>query len=196
MGSKMRHGDGDDATILDQDFTDTTAATTDGDDCRDIDSVGVQLIAGYLEEGFSGSDSDSVVAATDTWTLTEFDFTGLVGATIRVTGTASNDGDHVITNVTSAHVIRTTASTTVDETFTAAMRVTVIHTEDPPVGTWKIEVSNDFVPDTNGTVYGQVSASGTWTDITSQFSPAIAAVTSTFGAANNQYAQEIGRAHV
>src|SRR3982750_2774878 len=53
-------------------------------------------------------------------------------------------------------------------------------------GNWKVEVSNDFVPSTNGSVYGAVTATGNWTDITSEFSPTIAAATT----------GEIGRAHV
>ena len=189
MSSKMRHGDGDDNVVIPvTTFSNTTAIVSDGDDMRDIDSVGVQLIAGFKADSFSGSASDSLVAGTKTWTLSEYDFTGLTGATIRVTGAVSsgNNGDFVISSVTSAHVIVTTTATgLVNATFTAALRVTVLHTEDPPQGNWKIEVSNDFVPATNGTVYGQYPNPGTWTDITSEFNPSIDAVTT----AGTQYAQ-------
>ena len=191
MGSKIRHGDGDDAEILNEDFTDTTAVTTDGDDVRDVDSVGVQLIVDFLhDDPVAGSSSDGVVSGTKTWTLTEYTFTGLTGATIRISGATNtgNNGDFVISSVTSAHVIVTsTASGLVTETFTSALRIEVIHTETAavPTGDWKVEVSNNFVPATNGTVYGQVTQAGDWTDITDQFSPSIAAVTT----AGSQYVQ-------
>jgi hypothetical protein len=128
------------------------------------------------------------VASSKTWTLSEFDFTGLTNAMIVVSGAtnAGNNGTFTISSVSSAHVIVTTTATgLVNETFTAALRVTVLHAEDPPQGTWKIEVSNDFVPDCNGTVYGQIPNTGTWTDITGEFSPGIDAVTD----AVTQYAQ-------
>ena len=185
----MRHGDGDDNVVIPStDFTDTTAITSEGDDVRDVDSVGVQLIADFLAESFSGSASDAVVASSKTWTLSEFDFTGLGGATIRVSGAtnAGNNGDFVISSVSSAHVIVTTTATgLVNETFTAALRVSVLHTEDPPAGDWKVEVSNDFVPNCNGTVYGQISNTGTWSDITAELTPGLSAVTT----AGSQYAQ-------
>ena len=185
MGSKMRKGDSNDAEIMNEAFTGTDAIVTSGDDMREFDSIGAQLLVDFNETEFSGSASDNVDDSTLTWTLTEFTFTGMEGATIRVEGTDDSDGDYVIDTVTSAHVIVTLTSPGQDETFTDALRVTVIRTDDPPAGDWKIEVSNNFVPETNGTVYGQPSDAGDWTDITSQFSPTIAAVTT----ADSQYVQ-------
>lgn len=60
-------------------------------------------------------------------------------------------------------------------------------------GTWAVQVSNNFVPVTNGSgSYGQMASDGTsgpaaiWTDITSAFSPAI---TNPAGAPTDQYVQ-------
>ncbi len=189
MASKMRHGDGDDAEVLNANISGTTAIVSDGDDQRDVDSIGAQLINDFATTTVAGAASgDGVVSGTKTWTIAGLTFTGLTGATIRVTGAvnAGNNGDFVISSVTSAHVaVTTTASGLVTESFTAAQRFTLVRTDSPPAGSWKIEVSNDFVPDTNGTIYGQIPASGTWTDITSEFSPSIDAVTT----AGSQYAQ-------
>jgi hypothetical protein len=176
MGAKRQKGQSDDAEIINEAFTGTDAIVSSGDDMREFDSVGAQLIVDYNQTEFSGSDSDSVDDSSKTWTLTEFTFTGMEGATIRVEGSATSDGDYEIDTVTSAHVIVTLTGPGADETFDNALRVTVIRTDDPPAGDWKIEVSNNFVPETNGTVYGQVPNAGDWTDITSQFSPVIAAV--------------------
>lgn len=188
MSNKRRHGDGDDNKAIEPtDFTNTTAISSGGDDCRDIDSVGLQLVVDFRTQVFATTGSDGVVSGTKTWTLSGFTFTGLTGATIVVSGTATSDGTYVISSVTSAHVIVTTTGPAGDETFTAAGRVTVQHTEAAavPAGDWKIEVSNDFVPTANGTVYGQPSNAGTWTDITNEFSPSLSAVTT----AGTQYAQ-------
>lgn len=62
-------------------------------------------------------------------------------------------------------------------------------------GTWLIEASNDYIPRQNGNAYGAVSstldtAQGTFTDVTAQFSKAVAgtAIANPAGAATNQYA--------
>ena len=55
-------------------------------------------------------------------------------------------------------------------------------------GAWKVEISNNVVNSGSG-AYGQVAATGTWTDITSGFSPAIASVDHTNAATQSQYAQ-------
>ncbi len=188
MGAKRKKGESQDATVMDSTFTGTTAIVTSGDSMRDYDSVGAQLVADYNSSSFTASVSDAVVGASKTWTLSEFTFTGLSGASIRVSGAtnAGNNGTFVISSVTSAHVIVTTTATgLVNETFSAAVLVEVIRTDAPPAGTWKIEVSNDFVPNSNSNVYGQKTQAGTWTDITSAFSPTIAAVTT----AGSQYVQ-------
>ena len=190
MGAKRKKGESQDATVMDQAFTNTTAIRTSGDSMRDFDSVGAQLVVDFNSSSFTGSASDSLVGGTKTWTLSEFTFTGLTGATIRVTGAtnAGNNGDFIISSVTSAHVIVTsTATGLVNETFTTALLVEVIRTDTAavPTGSWKIEVSNDFVPASNSNVYGQKTQAGTWTDITSEFSPSITAVTT----ASSQYVQ-------
>ncbi len=190
MGAKRKKGESQDATVMDTTFTGTTAIVTSGDSMRDFDSVGAQLVVDFNSSSFTGSASDALVGGTKTWTLSEFTFTGLTGATIRVTGAANagNNGDFVISSVTSAHVIVTTTATgLVNETFSTSLLVEVIRTDTAavPAGTWKIEVSNDFVPNSNSNVYGQKTQAGTWTDITSAFSPTIAAVIT----AGSQYVQ-------
>ena len=176
MGNKRRKGDSDDAEIMNEAFDDTTAIVTSGDDMREFDSVGAQLIVDFNEETFAGSASDSADVSDQGFVITEFDFTGLTGATLVIEGSADNDGEYEITTVNSATSIDTDPVPAGDETFTDAVRFTVIRTDDPPAGAWTIEVSNNFVPETNGTVYGQVPDAGDWTDITSEFSPSIALV--------------------
>jgi hypothetical protein len=184
--NKETKGQGKDAFILDHvAFDNTTPIVSPGDDMRRYDSVGIQLVSDFTTQSFTASGSDHVVDSTKTWTLSEFTFTGLAGATITIEGSAASDGTFTIQSVTSAHVIVTTVGPGADETFSSAVTVTVTQIQDPPAGDWKIEVSNDFVPVTNGTAYGQPSNDGTWTDITSAFSPSIAAVTT----AGTQYAQ-------
>ncbi len=188
MGAKRQKGQSQDAQVMSYAFTNTTANTTSGDDMREFDSVGAQLIAEFAITSVEAANTDAVVAASKTWTISGLTFTGLTGATIRVSGAtnAGNNGDFVISSVTSAHVaVTTTASGLVNETFTNAVEVSLVRTDSPPAGTWKIEVSNDFVPNASSNVYGQKSQAGTWTDITSAFSPTISAVAT----AGSQYVQ-------
>ena len=61
-------------------------------------------------------------------------------------------------------------------------------------GTWLIEASNDFTPQTNGSGYGQASSdtpAGTWSDVTALFLKAAAgtAIANPAGSATNQYCQ-------
>lgn len=56
-------------------------------------------------------------------------------------------------------------------------------------GTWQVLVSNDYVPNNGGTVYGSPANAGHWTDITSQFTPAIATVAHGTQATTAQYVQ-------
>jgi hypothetical protein len=55
-------------------------------------------------------------------------------------------------------------------------------------GSWKIEVSNDY-SGAGGGADGQPPNAGTWTDITSAFSPSIATVAHGTAATQNQYVQ-------
>lgn len=55
-------------------------------------------------------------------------------------------------------------------------------------GSWKIEVSNDYVIGGSGG-YGQAQNAGTWTDITASFTPALVAVVSGTAATENQAAR-------
>jgi hypothetical protein len=183
----MRQGDSKDAEILNTFTDETDDVVTSGDDMRSFDSVGAQLITEDAEEEIAVETGDSADQATDTLAFAGFDFTGLEGATIRVEGAAEagNNGDHIITTGADGSAV-CAASTFTDETFDPdTVTATLIHTEDPLLGDWFVEVSNNFVPASNGTVYGQVSNAGTWTDITSEFTPSIATVT----AAGSQYAQ-------
>lgn len=54
-------------------------------------------------------------------------------------------------------------------------------------GSWKIEVSNDYVIGGSGG-YGAAANAGTWSDITAAFTPAIVAVVAGVSG-ENQYAQ-------
>lgn len=63
-------------------------------------------------------------------------------------------------------------------------------------GSWKIEISNNYVPQQNSNSYGQVSATadtaeGTFTDVTALFLIAAAgtAIAAAAGSATSQYAQ-------
>src|SRR6188768_408179 len=185
MSSKMRHGDGDDAEVLNETFSNTTAIVSDGDDQRDVDSIGAQLINDFIETSAVGSDDDSADNSSAQLIITELgDFTGLEGATITIEGSEDNDGEYEIVTVNGANDVEVDPAPPQDETFSDAVTFTLTRTDEPPAGSWKIEVSNDFVPQTNGTVYGQIPQSGTWTDITSEFSPSIDTVTT----AGSQYA--------
>lgn len=44
-------------------------------------------------------------------------------------------------------------------------------------GTWTVEASNDYAPESGGGSYGQPPNAGTWTDVTAQWTPAVAGVT-------------------
>lgn len=146
---------------------------------KDNDKIGLQLCVDDLEEDVDMSTGvNSVVAATDTYTFANFDFTGLVGAVIHISNAANpaNDGDFTVTNVTSAHVVRCTGATgTADETFGTDVVVSVTYPQLE--GDWTIETSNDWTPDSTGGSYDQPpNVEGHWSDITSGFRPAIASV--------------------
>ncbi len=185
MGAKRQKGQGKDAEVMRYEFDDTTAFATSGDDMREYDSVGAQLISEFASTEFTADDTDDVTALTKTWNIAGYTFTGQEGATLRVSGSETSDGDYEIDTVTSAHIIVTVTGPADDEGFTDAVEFTVLRTDDPPTGDWKVEVSNNFVPNTNSTVYSQPSNAGDWTDITTEFSPSITGVTT----AGSQYVQ-------
>ncbi len=116
--------------------------------------------------------ADSAAADTDRFTFLNYTFTGKEGATIRISGSESNDGDFVVDSVVSAHVAQVSESLT-DETFGAGVTVTVIRTEDPLVGSWSLEASNNY---STGLIDGGMDE-GDWGDLTQAFSPSIDDVT-------------------
>jgi hypothetical protein len=80
MGNKSRKGDSNDAQVLNAvvDFDDSEDAVfTAGDDMRNYDSVGAQLITEDIEEDIPIEAGDSADQATDTLAFAGFDFSGL-----------------------------------------------------------------------------------------------------------------------
>ena len=157
--------------------------------------VGIQLISEGDRRVFSANGTtDAVVGGSTTWTIAGGAFVaGDVGGFLVVRGTVSNDGIYTISSRTSSTVIVTSGAAATDETFTAAATFSVI----PPgavAGTWMIRVSNDY---NDGRAIGELGAVGRETvmtdtlahitDITSQFSPSIAAVVAATASTRNQY---------
>lgn len=178
--------------LLDEVLVDATSAAVDqatpGYNLARADSSAYQLITENLEaDVVIGASDSSVVASSKTFTLPGYDFTGQVGATIHVRGDVAqptNNGDFVVSTVTSAHiVVCTTASGLVNETFDpTTTTITVERTDIPLTGDWEIDVSNILSQNLGNDREVQDPK---WSDITAGFSPAIVAVT----AASNQAAQ-------
>lgn len=154
-------------------FSDTAPRTAGPFLIGDMDAVGLQLIVDYQVDQVTVADTDNVVASTKTFTFSNYDFTGLVGATITITGAtnAGNNASFVISSVTSAHVVVcTTASGLVNETFDPTkVTVTVAHTESAatPAGDFTVLASNDYVAPGAGGV--TPSNTGHFSDVTALF---------------------------
>lgn len=147
-----------------------------------FDEVSFQLITENVTEDITIDATDHVVSGTHTWTFANGGFSAEdVGGTITVTGAtnAANNNTFTIASVTNATTIVTGGSQTT-ETFNNGT-VAVVLTKPVGAGTWKVEVSNDYSPETGLSP----SNAGHWTDVTSEFSPSIDAVT----APSNQFAQ-------
>lgn len=155
-----------------------------------MDSFGAQLVVDPYIYSITHNAADTVTASTGTWHFVNGNFTAQsVGATFTVAGAshAGNNGTFTILTYVSATNVTTATTGLVDETFGAGVTVSV--NEASLVGTWKIEISNDFAAASNGGDIGQTPYAGHWTDMTSVFAgPAIVAVT-TSAATRNQYAQ-------
>jgi hypothetical protein len=192
MFAKNVLGNGSEA-IFPMAFSDTTPQDTGPQGHGSLDSLSLQLIVDYQVDQETVTNTDNVVASTTTFTFADITFTGLVGATINVSGAtnAGNNGSFVISSVTSAHVVVcTTASGLVNETFDPTrVTVTVTHTETAakPQGAWTVLVSNTFVESATGPTYNAPPSAGRWTDVTALFDEpaAIAGVTD----AGSQYVQ-------
>lgn len=151
---------------------DTTAhILTPSFSMRNQDSCGVQLVTVRAGRFVDWTSGDAVVGSTKTWTIANGGFTaGDVGRALVVTGSVSNDGTYTIASVTNGRVM-VTGGTPTNETFTSSVRFFVRTTATALIGSWKIEVSNDYVPASSGASYGQSPNDGKWTDITASFSP-------------------------
>jgi hypothetical protein len=136
--------------------------------------ISFQLISDFQADAVVVLNTDSAASSGEHLTLGNVTFTGKEGATVRIEGSASNDGDHVLTSVVSAHVGAFAGSTFTDETFTGAETITVLRTDSPLVGTWSLEVSNDFSTGIDG---NDRADTGRWSDWTDTFYPAIDGVT-------------------
>lgn len=98
--------------------------TTDGTEGNVI----ADTTDGKNQRSIAHHASDAVVGSTRTWTIGNGAFTAAdVGATISVSGSASNDGQWTIQSVTSATVVVTTESPT-DETFGASQGFSILGT--------------------------------------------------------------------
>ncbi len=189
--------------LLDAVLVDATSAAVDkaiagGNLARSFGSS-YQLITENLVDAVAlGATDTSVVASTKTFTIPGYTFTGKVGSTIHIRGDVAhtgNNGDFVVSSVTSAHVVVcSTASGLSDETFNpATTTITVERTDIPLVGTWEIDVSNILALNLGN---DREVSDPKWKDIStsSLFAPAIVAVT----AASSQYTQAaslMARAH-
>jgi len=153
-----------------------------------LDGCGLQLVTEDLREEITVETGDEVDAATDTFTFDGFDFTGLEGAFVVISGAAEagNNGSWEVTTGADGSFESAGATGLVDEEFDPdTVTVYILRSDDPATGTWKIEVSNNYV---NPKLPGLSQFGGRdtkWSDITSQFTPAIASVT----AASSQYVQ-------
>jgi hypothetical protein len=181
---KYTYGDGGDSVALSKAFTTTAALASDIVDMRDYDGVALQLIVNLQVDTVSvDAGVDNVVASTKVFSFANYTFTGLVGATITISGAANsgNNGSFVISAVTTHTATCSTASGLVNETFGAGVTVTVTHSETAakPTGTWTVAMSNNYTPASNGSSYGQAPSQGDFTDCSALFSSpaAIASVT-------------------
>ncbi len=170
----------------------TAVATSSGPiPCKMMSSSGIQLVVDPYVYNIAHNAADTVTAGTGTWHFVNGNFTTLsVGATFTVTGAShsGNNGTFTILTYVSATNVTTATTGLVDETFGAGVAVTV--TEPSLVGSWKIEISNDYAGASNGGSFGQAPDAGHWTDITALYtSPSIAAVVAAPSATRSQYAQ-------
>lgn len=199
-------GQGRNAYTLDVAVADTAVHISKPTHLGHARGIGYQLVTEGTARRFVGGGADAVVASTHTWTLANGVFaTTDVGGKFIVQQSVLNNGSmgagygqdgglgilqynvYNITARTSATVIVTDGTQT-DETFTTATTFIVV----PPGtldGAWTIEVSNNYSPE--GGTFGQAPTEGTetWTDITTAFSPTIAAVDHTSSATRNQFVQ-------
>lgn len=193
----FRYGDGNEGLILDADVGDGSPnpsfVVSDFHDMRPFNMTSAQLIAGGIPVQVAVTSGDDVDGATGVWTIDALNFTTYVGGYLIAEGmaepenngtfpiTAGGDGTVTVGESLSFHE-------PVDETVPDTAYIYAV----PPntlKGTWKVEVSNNFVPANGGTSYGQPPQYGKWTDITSQYSPAIAAVDTAAPTSYSQYTQ-------
>ncbi len=154
-------------------------------DLTHVDGIGlIIVVAGATRVITANGTTDNVVAATHVWTFANGSFgQGDVGATFVIANSgAGNNGSYVIDVVTNDHTVHTVGAPVANETFGATVTATL--TDTALQATITFEVSNDYVQTTLPGL-NQVPSGGHWADITSEFSPAPAAIT----AAGNQYIQ-------
>ncbi len=182
MAKRLKFGANTEGFLINQSITVGTTALEAIFPLDEIDFASFQLVTENYTRSLTITNTDHVVASTKTWTFATGGFTSLdVGATFAVAG-ATHSGlntSFVVASVTNATTIVSVASPSNDETFNAAA-VTVSVTDAPLTGAWTVLISNDY-----SVQYIQPANAGHWADITSQLTPAIAAVT----VASDQFVQ-------
>lgn len=155
------------------------------------DIVGAQLVVDDDGRDITHDADDAVVAGTGNWRFDNGAFTAAdIGGTITVAGAsnAGNNGTFTILTVPSATHITTATTGLVNETFDADVTVSLVRAQLE--GAWTIEISNNYTPSSFGGDFGQdPDVAGSWTDITSAFSPTIAAVDTGTASSYSQYVQ-------
>jgi hypothetical protein len=175
-----------------QDYTGPVSGT-DSVESRNLiamarhDIIGAQLCVDPYTADVTVEAGDDVVASTHVWSFAGFDFTGLTSGTITVAGSEDNDGTYNIVSGGDGTV--TTDGTQIDETFDPD-EVTVTVTYPLLEGAWTVSINNAFTPESLSGDFGQTPGnSGRDTDITTAFSPAIAAVDTSDADSYSQYVQ-------
>lgn len=149
----------------------------------DYDSMSLQLQVEDVNRSVTVSGTDSVVAASHTWTFANAGFTNdYIGGTIKVTGaTQSNNNNAVqiisVTNPTTA----VSNGTQTNETFNNG-NTTLVITKKPLTGSWILEGSNNWFANN---LTGGSAGGGLWNKVDSLFAPTV----NTFLASGVQYTQ-------
>jgi len=108
-----------------------------------LDDLSFQVKWAINERTIVVTDTDEVVAATNTWTFANGAFTAAdEGGTFTIAGTSEgNDGTYTIDSVTDPTTIVSVEAPAADETFAGTETLTL--TQEPPTGVLSVDGSND-----------------------------------------------------